>query len=206
MKLRYLLMSLVVMAAACSPETASQTSPEVEPSTDQSGDLEFTPLSVQDVLIDGVPLAEGTQVLAERYWGPAELAEALSVPPGGSVVPSDGGVTLQALEMNISSAGRTGGYFFTLPEDFEQAASGQAIVVAIRASSASTSVQLLAAYSTNEVGNSGWKTFDLGATSSQYGFKYDTPPMNAGNLDYLGLAPLGGDVSVSEVLLIAIAR
>ncbi len=98
--------------------------------------------------------------------------------------------------------GRTGGYCLRLPDEFEKAASGAIVRVSVeaRASSGVRRAGLAVAYSTNDVGNSGWRNFRLRQDFSTFEFTWAVPTMIAGNGDYIGLhAILGLPIEIRRV-------
>ena len=46
-----------------------------------------------------------------------------------------------------------------------------------------------AAYSTNDLGNSGWRLFELTPEPKTHAFDYTLPPLVNGNGDYIGIDP-----------------
>lgn len=99
------------------------------------------------------------------------------------------GVLLSSLEEQPSSAGRTGGAYVELPVDFEEAASGERIRVSVTARSApeNGAESFAVAFSTNEVGNSGWRTFEADSEFQAFSFEYDVNPMREGRGDFVGI-------------------
>jgi hypothetical protein len=90
--------------------------------------------------------------------------------------------------LNAQSGGTTGGYSLRVPDEVESAASGNRITVrAIARANGGGESRVALAYSTNEVGNSGWRWFTVGAEWSAIAFEYDVPPMIKGNGDFLGV-------------------
>lgn len=71
--------------------------------------------------------------------------------------------------------------------------SGRRIEITVQARARSG--RLGVAYSTNELGNSGWRTFELLPEWEDYTFEYDVPPMNLGRGDFVGFRSYG-DVPV----------
>lgn len=108
---------------------------------------------------------------------------------GGVTVAEISGVPEEAL-----SSGFTGGVGVTLPGDLEARASGHQVRVTVRAASAAEPGAMLgAAYSTSEVGNSGWQQFAVTTTPAEYSFVYDVAPMVNGYGDYVGFRSYGAD-------------
>jgi hypothetical protein len=97
---------------------------------------------------------------------------------------------------DAKSLGLTEGLSIMLPSEFEQEASGNTVRVEVcaRAARGADEAAFSVAYSTNEVGNSGWHQFKAGPFWQIFGFQYVVRPMVLGNGDYIGLLP-GGDAS-----------
>ena len=143
--------------------------------------------------------------------GPGAAASAVAVPPSvgageilfaaGTVEPDVRTAGLQldsgpaswvmsgVIEMTARSpGGLTSGFSFPLPAEFEQGASGQTVTIEI-ASRIAGGGTFAVAYSTNEVGNSGWQ--DMTATSEYtiQSVQYNVPALRNGSGDFLGIAP-----------------
>lgn len=103
------------------------------------------------------------------------------------------------------SMGSTGGYSICLPDEVEAAASGHHVVIRIIARAAGNNKsRFAAAYSTNEVGNSGWGWFDAGAEWSVHAMEYDVPVMKNGNGDFIGILVESEDRSGTEFCYLTI--
>jgi hypothetical protein len=104
-------------------------------------------------------------------------------------------------EAGAPSSGTTGGYSIRTTTAFENAASGREILIRIaaRASMESGEGRIGVAYATNEVGNSGWRWFDVARDWAVYEVKYSVPPMRVGNGDFIGLLPGGSSIEVAVV-------
>ena len=89
------------------------------------------------------------------------------------------------------SNGVTGGYSIRVPDAFERAASGRniRITVVARAEGGIAGTRFAAAYSTNEVGNSGWRWFDVTPGWSVFEMTYSVPQMQDGRGDFIALLP-----------------
>ena len=62
--------------------------------------------------------------------------------------------------------------------------------------------ELSLAYSTNEVGNTGWRKFSVGQQYEAKSFEWDVPTMKKGLGDYVGILPapdLGVEISMLTV-------
>jgi hypothetical protein len=92
---------------------------------------------------------------------------------------------------NATSGAKTGGYEIRVPDEVELAASGKPIQVSVvaRAADRARSARLGVAYSTNDVGNSGWRWFAAGPEWAVFEMEYNVPRMNLGNGDFIGLLP-----------------
>ena len=90
--------------------------------------------------------------------------------------------------VDAQSAGPTHGYSLKVPDEVEKAASGNKITVqAIARATTGAESRFALAYSTNEVGNSGWRWFTVGEGWSIIAFEYAVPPMIKGNGDFIGI-------------------
>ena len=88
------------------------------------------------------------------------------------------------------SSGFTGGFSIRVPDAFEREASEHTVRVRVLARSAGdASTRMAVAYSTAEVGNSGWQWCDVGPMWSICELVWKVPKMINGNGDYIGLMP-----------------
>ncbi len=127
---------------------------------------------------------------------------------GSITVTGDGSWVLVGNEARntLASTGRTGGAYISIDADFEELVSGETVRVDIRARSFD-SARLATAYSTSEVGNSGWRNFNLGDEFEIISFEYDVPEMRNGNGDYLGFVAFGNDgASTIEIDYVTLTR
>ena len=89
-----------------------------------------------------------------------------------------------------ASDGVTAGFVIRVPDAFERDASEHTVRVRVLARSTDAApTRLAVAYSTNEVGNSGWRWRDVGPSWDVCEITYDVPKMKNGNGDYIGLMP-----------------
>lgn len=141
---------------------------------------------------------EGATVSIE---GGAALGDALNATDSISVLVSEDGshVTLEGEPADRRSGGRTSGAFMRLGSETEQAFSGQQIEVTLVVRGADATLD--ATYSTNDVGNSGWRSLSAGETFAARRFTYDVPQLDRGREDFLGLIPVGGAVDVSAIAI-----
>lgn len=113
-------------------------------------------------------------------------------------------VRLSGVQSNASANGAPGIYL-RLPDAFERAASGRTVRVTVvaRRAAESPSRSFAVAYSTSEVGNSGWRRFTATAEPARHAFVYDVRPMAKGFGDFIGILPdtegTGGAVQISAI-------
>lgn len=103
---------------------------------------------------------------------------------------------------NAPSSGRTAGFSIQVTDAFERAASGHKIRIRAVVRSSSTETQLALAYSTNEVGNSGWQRFVAGPQWQVIEFNYAVPQMKNGLGDFIGVMAGPADMPAVEVCLV----
>lgn len=128
------------------------------------------------------PDLPGTYVAA---W--SELGDPV-IPRGFTVERRDDALRLSGSTDNIYSAGRTGGIAFRLPDAVEEEASGRTIRVHILAAPVEgTSADIEVAYSTNEVGNSGWREMTIGDGPGM--LRYAVSEIVEGKGDFVGIMP-----------------
>lgn len=120
-----------------------------------------------------------------------EWARTAAIARPGAETPA---LRLSGAQSNAPSYGKPG-IHVALPAAFEQAASGQIVRVTVAAPRAldSPGKSFAIAYSTNDVGNSGWQRFELADHLASYSFTYQVPVMKAGYGDYVGILPGDGD-------------
>src|SRR5208282_2847816 len=93
-------------------------------------------------------------------------------------------------DQSAASLGYTEGFSIRVPDDFERQASEHAVRVRVLVRSAEAAPTRLAiAYSTNEVGNSGWQWRDVGANWAICELVWKVPTMIDGRGDFIGLLP-----------------
>ena len=99
-----------------------------------------------------------------------------------------------------TSGGKTQGFYIELDKKLEAKLSGKAVTISLRAKSADAGGMRIA-YSTNEVGNSGWIESELSSAFNTYSFEYAVPKMKTGRGDYLGILPLSNSIEVANVTI-----
>ena len=175
--------------AACSPETPN------DETTDQRASSEETraPAETQKVLDNGDCVDCASTEGAIFDWMPAEgdpqQTRYVRVNNTGAAVRLVGRGDGEARD---NSGGHTSGAFFTLSGDAEAMASGKTVRVEVEVRGSEGQV-LAVAYSTADVGNSGWQEFTLSGNREWVSFDYPVNPMREGNNDYVGLLPAEGE-------------
>ncbi len=123
------------------------------------------------------------------------LADDIGVPEGVSYTQAavDGTTVAQigAVPVNATLTGATGGVSIRLPAEFEAQASGARVQLTVRAFAPQDGALLGVAYSTNELGNSGWQRFVLTTAPRDYVFAYNVAPGRGGAGDFLGFRSHG---------------
>lgn len=127
----------------------------------------------------------------------AELVGAMNIPSEITVTLNDDSTLTVSGNVDGSAGGMTSGAAFVLGPELEEQIAGHAVRVKVLARSDVEGAKLLAAYSTNEVGNSGWQEYDLSSSFEEYSFPMKIQPTNKGRNDYLGLMAPSGEVIVA---------
>lgn len=97
-------------------------------------------------------------------------------------------IVLSGYREDARSHGRTQGVSFQVPDEVERSASGRLIEVIIIARSPQPAT-FRAAYSTREVGNSGWRELEVEDSWTAVSLTYTVRPMEEGAGDYIGVLP-----------------
>ena len=130
------------------------------------------------------PSPESISGLPGQVKPKIETIELSAAPEGGSLLRLAGG------SPEASSAGRTEGFCVRVSDAFEREASTRTISVRVLARSAdATPARLGIAYSTNEVGNSGWRWREVGPAWEFCELVWNVPKIKNGNGDFIGLMP-----------------
>jgi hypothetical protein len=80
------------------------------------------------------------------------------------------------------------GYAIRFPDEVERAASGNKVILSVVARAGGVAKSRFAiSYSTNEVGNSGWRWQNAGPDWEVFKIELGVPPMKNGNGDFAGL-------------------
>lgn len=123
---------------------------------------------------------------------------------GHDIADFDGAIRLSGHVPGLYSTGTTGGAFIRLDDDFEADAANKVVRVSVTLSGPD-GARAAVAYSTNDLGNSGWRAFVLTAVPTIYSFDYAVPPLVNGNGDFIGVDPdpdgAGHAIQVHAILL-----
>jgi len=93
-------------------------------------------------------------------------------------------------KIDAAANGATDGYSIRLPDKIEAAASGRLISVNVVARAAGrTQSRFAIAYSTNDMGNSGWRWQEAGAEWSIFKIEFEVPVMQKAHGDFVGILP-----------------
>ena len=91
------------------------------------------------------------------------------------------------------SSGRTGGLSIRVPDAFEATVSSKRVKVEVVARSSNAKpARFSLAYSTAEVGNSGWRAFVASPWFETHSFEWNVPQMKDGHGDFVGILPQTG--------------
>lgn len=139
--------------------------------------------------VDGSEVAsDGPRVLASLSYGPGGLPMSLRSYHLHRIEDVAGGARVSGHVPGPYSTGTTGGAFLRLEDGFEGRAAGKTIRVTLTLSGPAGGA-VAVAYSTNDLGNSGWRGFDLTPEPAEHVFEYNVPPLVRGNGDYVGIDP-----------------
>lgn len=111
-----------------------------------------------------------------------------------------GSVTVKGTLLEPAASGKTGGASFAVPVDAEKAFSGKTIKIKV-VSSANKAGEAALAYSTNEVGNSGWIAFPVTTEDSVAEIEFAVPPMVEGLGDFIGIDPKDNEVTIKAIVV-----
>ncbi|MFY0679150.1 MAG: hypothetical protein JXR13_01115 [Thalassovita sp.] len=89
---------------------------------------------------------------------------------------------------NARSGGKTQAVYLPFESQLEASVSSRRIRVEVTANVLSET-EFQAAYSTNDVGNSHWRTLKVSPEAPTASFEYQVPPMNEGKGDFIGILP-----------------
>lgn len=161
-------------APAATPEPAPAPAPEAAPETADAG--EPAPTYVEGsgkYVLDFADQSEQMFSAPDGYRADRPQGEAYEVLAGSeSPMPA--------------STGKPG--IWVRLDGFEVDASGKTVKVDVTVAGDPGS-KIAVAYSTSDVGNSGWKMFDLTGGQQTVSFDYNVPELKNGNGDFIGILP-----------------
>jgi hypothetical protein len=204
MQIRFYAPIALLALTACSdpvPEAVSETDQaESAPANTPSPDVV---ISAEAALIDAFGLNDADHLIR---FGDREVRDNLSVPDNfGLTYDDDGGIgriIIRGTREAPAPHGRTQGVSLELPDDLEQTLAGHRIAVTLIARSNSDTPTIRAAYSTNDVGNSGWRDLSLTPEYMAVSFNFNVPPADRGQGEYLGmLPPATGEAEIAFVAI-----
>jgi hypothetical protein len=178
------------------------------------GRFRLTYLTIESYLRLSHWISFAGQRVAFRATADTDGLSALAGPNGSSVakVTSEDGagklIQISGVSADTPPFGKPGIYL-QLPEAIENAMSGGEVKVTVlaRKPTGSTSASFAVVYSTNEVGNSGWRRFALTSELQPYSFTYQVGKMRTGSGDFIGFlpSPVDGNGAV-QIASIAVER
>jgi len=108
---------------------------------------------------------------------------------------------------DATPSGRTAGFSVRVPDELEASASGRRVRVEVVARASTGSGDFFTAYSTCDVGNSGWQAHTAGVAAEAHVFEWDVPIMDKGNGDFVGILPApNSSIEISSIRVEVIAR
>ena len=137
-----------------------------------------------------------------KIFPAADLGDSLNVPAGASATITEQGSMLLVTPVIAEpvSGGRPSGINIGISPELEQQFSNSRLTIKILARSGNEStVPMRVAYSTNEVGNSGWHDFDVGPNYSVYSYEYRVAPLSLGRGDFIGLLTEGMPIEIASI-------
>ena len=111
-----------------------------------------------------------------------------------------GAVTIKGTLVEPISFGKTGGASFAVAADAEKIFSGKTIKIKVL-SSANKAGEAALAYSTNEVGNSGWVPFPVTTEDTVTEIEFAVPPMVEGLGDFVGIDPKDNELTIKAIVI-----
>lgn len=143
-----------------------------------------------------------TEKVVSIATSPCDVISKAALTPSKSVQvnTSEAFTTLISDSSSGFAGGKTAGASIAIDSDCEKLVSGNTIELTFSARSAA-STKLKAAYSTNEVGNSGWRTFEVTPQFETYKFEYHVPNLKSGGSDFVGFLPEAGTVEIKNIAL-----
>ncbi|MEZ5998507.1 MAG: hypothetical protein R3B98_07425 [Hyphomonas sp.] len=131
----------------------------------------------------------------------ADLGDRVYVTQGTSAKLTDYGTVIVATtpEAPDNSTGRPGGYSIALTPEQEAAYSYSKVRVQVLARAPEGKATMRVDYSTADVGNSGWRDFEVGKDYAVSTFDYNVNLMQEGNNDYVAFLAPDGPVEIAAI-------
>lgn len=140
----------------------------------------------------------------EHIFELSEMESVLIVPPSMTVQTTSTGLRLVG-GIGDSAGFKTSGVAIELSPKLEREFQGKDIAVSVIARAIGEEpVAMGIAYSTNDQGNSGWKTYDLTSEFEVYSLEYTVPMIVAGRMDYIGFGPVPAPIGLPEIEVLAV--
>ncbi len=188
---------------------AADAKPEAAPAI--AGEAAESPVAPKPVVsaLDQLIAATGETAAWRHRFSPADVPAS---PPGDNYAYTfetfDDTVCLKLSNgaARAPSGGLTSGYNIRVSDELELAASEKTIRITLAArSEGPASARIAIAYSTNDVGNSGWQWREVGPDWTPCTIDYQVPKMKRGQGDFVGLLPSPAGQPGVQIAAIAIA-
>ena len=116
----------------------------------------------------------------------------------------EGTATVSGDFSDAAPGGRTTGAVYRISGENELAVSGKTVEVQVTAKGG----PLAMAYSTADVGNSGWKESEAAADWAPHTFRYAVPELKEGKGDFIGVIPrdAGAEVQIKSVKVFIVEK
>jgi hypothetical protein len=165
----------MLLVAGCTGESEQPAKPSNQP--------QEVPTTSSSVPTQAIPETLG------RFTVSGKAADAWTAGPDNQIALHPLGIEISSRSTDPASGGMTGGVRVRVSDDFERTASGGRIRVSVsaRAAEVNGTDGFAVAYSTNEVGNSGWRTFEVSDSLQTYSFDFSVAPMKQGRGDFVGV-------------------
>ena len=183
--------------SACGQQTAKTPAPAAEAPVVEA------PVKAPEVVAETSTLATFLSGDAAASFDLADAPAAMRKAKDVVLTRARTGVTIDPILDEPTSGNRTGAAFVELSEDMEKMFSGKKVRLSILARAPSlvgdAKTPVAMAYSTNEVGNSGWIDREVGADWTVINMNYKVDPLVKGQGDFIGVWPKTAAVEVAAV-------
>ena len=150
---------------------------------------------------DPAEIARGTFLPKDTIVPSADLGPRVRMSKGvtADITESSTVIVTTSAETPANSFGLPSGYSISLLPEQEEANSNSKLTVSVLARAPNGAAKMRVAYSTNEVGNSGWRDFELGPDYTVSTFEYKVPPMKEGNGEFIAFLTEGGSIEIASI-------